>query len=100
MKEEKFLMLYVVFSLSLFSVSIIFRMKKNILFFREFMSLVVVCWMKFSMGIQLDSHNFMNQDISYNCASNLKCKCFPNETKSVQISCNELHLFAFPGMSY
>ncbi|CRL02651.1 CLUMA_CG015766, isoform A [Clunio marinus] len=50
-----------------------------------------VCW-------KLDNYNILyaNQDILYNCPLNSMCRCFPNDTKLLEINCNEVTLYKFP----
>ena len=61
--------------------------------------LIMIYWLKLSICWKLDNDNvmYMNQDILYNCPLNTMCRCFPNETKLLEISCNEVSLFKFPG---
>lgn len=49
----------------------------------------------------MDNYNILyaNQDILYNCPLNSMCRCFPNETKLLEINCNEVTLYKFPGES-
>ncbi|CAG9800282.1 unnamed protein product [Chironomus riparius] len=60
--------------------------------------LIMIYWLKLSICWKLDNDNvmYMNQDILYNCPLNTMCRCFPNETKLLEISCNEVSLFKFP----
>uniref|UniRef100_A0A182LW97 Secreted protein n=1 Tax=Anopheles culicifacies TaxID=139723 RepID=A0A182LW97_9DIPT len=54
-----------------------------------------------TMGWKLDNRNIMytNQDISYECPINTMCRCasLPNETALLEINCNEVSLYKFPG---
>lgn len=50
---------------------------------------------------KLDNRNILytNQDISYECPINTMCRCasLPNETALLEINCNEVSLYKFPG---
>lgn len=52
------------------------------------------CW-------KLDNRNILytNQDIVYECPLNSMCRCAspPNETRLLEINCNEVSLYKFPG---
>ncbi|KFB38453.1 Dsim\GD21969-PA-like protein [Anopheles sinensis] len=52
-------------------------------------------------GWKLDNRNILytNQDISYECPINTMCRCasLPNETALLEINCNEVSLYKFPG---
>jgi hypothetical protein len=63
--------------------------------------LSIICWIKLSVCWKLDSHNlfYTNQDVLYNCPLNSMCRCFPNATKLMEINCNEVTLYKFPGKS-
>lgn len=62
-------------------------------------SFIIIWWMKTSLCWKLDNDNvlYTNRDIAYNCALNTMCRCFPNETNLLQISCNEITLYKLPG---
>lgn len=62
-------------------------------------SFIIICWMRISLCWKLDNDNvlYTNRDITYNCALNTMCRCFPNETNLLQISCNEITLYKLPG---
>lgn len=53
-----------------------------------------LCW-------KLDNRNILytNQDIVYECPLNSMCRCAspPNETRLLEINCNEVSLYKFPG---
>lgn len=55
---------------------------------------VTICW-------KLDNSNILyaNQEVLYNCPLNSMCRCFPNETSLMEINCNEVTLYKFPGKS-
>jgi hypothetical protein len=65
-----------------------------IVYLLSIMSLISVsiCW-------KLDNNNILyaNQDILFNCPLNSMCRCFPNETSLLEINCNEVTLYKFPG---
>lgn len=58
-------------------------------------------WINLSVCWKLDNYNILyaNQDILYSCPLNSMCRCFPNETKLLEINCNEVTLYKFPGES-
>lgn len=68
----------------------------NTLCFHKFTCVVVIYWMKISMCWKLEDKYF-DQDISFKCGLNSMCKCYPNETNLLLLSCHELFIFTLPG---
>lgn len=66
-----------------------------------YLLLLIMYWIKLTVCWKLDNYNLLyrNQDILYNCPLNSMCRCFPNETKLLEINCNEVTLYKFPGES-
>lgn len=63
--------------------------------------LSMLYWCKESVCWKLDNYNLLytNQDVLYECPLNSMCRCasFPNDTKLIEINCNEVSLYKFPG---
>lgn len=64
-------------------------------------SISIFYWIKLSNGWKLDNRNILhtNQNILFACPLNTMCQCagLPNETSLLEISCNEVSLYKFPG---
>lgn len=62
-----------------------------------------MCWLKCVCCWKLDNKNlfYTNQDVVYECPLNSMCRCAspPNETRLLEINCNEVSLYKFPGKS-
>lgn len=64
-------------------------------------SISIFYWIKLSNGWKLDNRNILhtNQNILFACPLNTMCQCagLPNETSLLEINCNEVSLYKFPG---
>lgn len=78
------------------------RANSKWLWLHHISSFIIICWMKTSLCWKLDNDNvlYTNRNIRESCAEyvNTMCRCFPNETHLLQISCNEItSMFKIPG---